>query len=191
MKNFKLIPLALIALLSFNSCSNDDNTDAPVNEEELITTVVVTLTPVGEGSTVILTSSDADGNGPLAPVITSTGTLIPSATYTGTISLLNMLTNPVDNITLEVEEEGDEHQFFYTTGGGLEGTFAYADTDVNGMPIGLDFTFMVAATAQSGNMTVILRHEPNKEGENVASGDVTNAGGETDVQVVCPVTVAQ
>ncbi len=111
------------------------------------------------------------------------------ATYNGTISLLNELTNPADNISLEVEEEGDEHQFFFSTSGGLTGTFTYGDFDINGDPIGLDFTFTASANSQSGNLTVILRHEPNKSAENVSLGDITNAGGETDVQVIFPVTV--
>ena len=188
MKTLKLVPFALIALLSFNACSSDDNSQ-PVNEEEVITTITVTLTPEGGGTPVILTSRDLDGDGPDAPVITSTGSVLALTTYNGTVSLLNELTNPTDNISLEVEEEGADHQFFFSATGGLSGTIAYADEDVNGDPIGLAFKFTISANPQSGNLSVILRHEPNKAGENVASGDITNAGGETDVQVVFPVTV--
>lgn len=188
MKTLKLASVALIAVLSFSSCSNDDNSQ-PVNEEEVITTVTVTLTPEGGGTPVILTSRDLDGDGPNAPVITTTGSFLVSTTYNGTVSLLNELTTPVDNISLEVEEEGAEHQFFFSAAGGLSGTFMYADEDVNGNPIGLNFEFTPSANAQSGNLTVILKHEPSKAGENVAAGDITNAGGETDVQVTFPVTV--
>ncbi len=60
MKTFKLVPMALIALFAFNSCSSDDS--KPVNEEEVITTVTVTLTPVGGGTPVVLTSRDLDGD---------------------------------------------------------------------------------------------------------------------------------
>ena len=189
MKTLKLVPFALITLLSFNACSSDDNTSQPVNEEEVITTITVTLTPEGGGTPVVLTSRDLDGDGPDAPVITSTGSVLASTTYNGTVSLLNELTNPADNISLEVEEEGNEHQFFFSATGGLSGAFAYADEDENGDPIGLAFKFMATANPQSGNLTVILRHEPNKAGANVSTGDITNAGGETDVQVTFPVTV--
>lgn len=188
MKTLKLASFALIAALSFSSCSNDDSSQ-PVNEEEVITTVTVTLTPEDGGMPVILTSRDLDGDGPNAPVITSTGSLVTLTNYNGTVSLLNELTTPVDNISLEVEDEGDEHQFFFSVASGLSGTFMYADEDVNGDPIGLDFKFTPSANAESGNLTVILKHEPNKSGENVASGDITNAGGETDVQVSFPVSV--
>jgi hypothetical protein len=188
MKIIKLVPMALVALFAFNSCSSDDNAQ-PVNEEEVITTVTLTLTPVGGGTAVVLTSRDLDGDGPIAPVVTSIGSLIPTTTYIGSISLLNELTNPADNISLEVEEEGDEHQFFFSAGGGLTGTFTYSDADVNGLPIGLGFTFTAAANAVSGNLTVILRHDLNKSAAGVAAGDIANAGGETDVEVVFPVNV--
>lgn len=187
MKMIKLVPMALIALFTFNSCSNDDDAQ-PVNEEEVITTVTVTLTPQNLLELpVILISNDIDGNGPIAPQITVTGTLTPGETYTGTVSLSNILTNPVDDISAEVLEEGHEHQFFFNAPG--VGTFAYTDLDVNGKPIGLEFTFQAAADAVSGNLTVILRHEPIKTAEGVAEGIITNAGGATDVQVVFPFTV--
>ena len=38
----------------------------------------------------------------------------------------------------------------------------------------------------SATMTVILRHEPNKAGAGVSDGDITNAGGETDIEVTFP-----
>lgn len=189
MKTIKLLPLALIALLSFNSCSSDDNNSQPVNEEEVITTVTVTLTPEGGGTPVVLTSRDLDGDGPNPPIVTSTGSITALTTYNGTISLLNELSSPADNISLEVEEEGADHQFFFSATGGLSGTFSYSDEDENGDPIGLKFKFTVSANPQSGNLTVILRHLPNKSGAGVATGDITNAGGETDVQVTFPVTV--
>ena len=189
MKNLKLVPLALIALFSFNSCSNDDNSSQPVNEEEVITTVTVTLTPENGGTPVVLTSRDLDGDGPNDPIITSTGSISALSTYNGTVTLLNELSNPTDNITAEVEEEGDKHQFFFSASSGLSGTFAYSDLDVNGNPIGLVFKFAPSSNITSGNLSVILIHQPNKAGENVASGDITNAGGETDVQVIFPVTV--
>ena len=38
----------------------------------------------------------------------------------------------------------------------------------------------------SASMTVILRHEPDKAGAGVSDGDITNAGGETDIEVTFP-----
>jgi hypothetical protein len=43
-------------------------------------------------------------------------------------------------------------------------------------------------TATTGNIVVILRHEPIKNAEGVASGDITNAGA-TDAQITYAVQV--
>jgi hypothetical protein len=47
-------------------------------------------------------------------------------------------------------------------------------------------TGTVAAT---GNIIVVLRHEPAKSAAGVAMGDITNAGGATDAQVTYPIQV--
>ena len=109
MKNLKLIALLVIPVLFSTACDNDD---APVNEEEVITTVRVTL--VGGGQTIILESRDLDGDGPNAPVLTPIGgaTLVAGTTYTGTTTFLNELESPAEDITVEVQEEGVEHQVF-------------------------------------------------------------------------------
>ena len=89
MKNFKLITLALITLLFTNACSNDDDvTPAPVNEEEIITTITVTLTPAGGGTTITLKTQDLDGDGPNLPVTTVSGDLAASTTYNGSIETI-------------------------------------------------------------------------------------------------------
>ena len=178
----KTLLLSATALLAF-SCSNDDN--GPVNEEEVITTVTTTLT--GGGQVIALTSRDLDGDGPNAPAITVSGNLIANTTYTGTVSFLNETVSPADNITEEVEEEGVDHQIFYQLPAAL-GTVTYTDLDLNGKPIGLTFT-LTTGNAGTGNLTVTLRHLPNKSATGVAAGDITNAGGATDASVTYPVTV--
>jgi hypothetical protein len=166
------------------SCSNDDN--GPVNEEEVITTVTTTLT--GGGQVITLTSRDLDGDdGPNAPVVTASGNLAASTTYSGAITFLNETQSPAGDITVEVEEEGVDHQVFYQLAAGL-GTITYTDLDLNGKPIGLTFT-LTTGNAGTGNLTVTLRHLPNKSASGVATGDITNAGGATDALVTYPVTV--
>ena len=49
MKNVKFLATAIFATVLFVSCSNDDDTPEPVNEEEVITTLTVTLSPNGGG----------------------------------------------------------------------------------------------------------------------------------------------
>ncbi len=178
MKNSKILALALIAVVSFSSCEKDD--PVAVNEEELITTVTTTLT---SGNQIItLTSRDLDGDGPNAPVVTVSGDLAVNTTYTGSTTFLNESVTPADNITAEVEEEGDEHQLFYQAPAAI-GTFTYTDTDKNGKPIGLKFTLRTAATPASGRLLVTLRHELAKDAQGVATGSIANAGGSTDAEV--------
>ncbi|MDW7694794.1 hypothetical protein R9C00_08575 [Flammeovirgaceae bacterium SG7u.111] len=183
-KNFLFISLGLV-MTFLSSCSDDPEPEIP-NEEELITTLTYTLTPVGGGTTVELKFKDLDGDGGDDPEITG-GTLAANTTYEGSIELLNELESPAEDITEEVEEENDEHQFFYqTTVNGL--SVAYDDIDGDGNPVGLA-TKVATTTAGSGKLTVTLRHEPNKTADGVKDGDITNAGGETDIEVTFDVEV--
>jgi predicted RNA binding protein with dsRBD fold (UPF0201 family) len=184
MKNLKIIAIALISVFSFSSCSNDD--PIAVNEEEVITTVTTTLTAGSQ--TVTLTSRDLDGDGPNAPVVTISGDLMVNTSYTGTVTFLNEIADPVDDITVEIKEEAVEHQLFFQAPAAI-GAFTYADADANGKPIGLAFTLKTGTAATTGNIVVILRHEPIKNAEGVASGDITNAGGATDAQITYAVQV--
>ncbi len=183
MKNLKLMALVFSMVLFSQACSNDD--DAVV-EEEVITTVIVTLTSGGQTTT--LTSRDLDGDGPNAPLVVVSGSLLKNTTYTGSIQFLNELESPAENITAEIAENDKEHQVFYRLSNGL-GSFTYADFDSNGKPLGLQFSLTTANSSGNGNLTVILKHLLNKNAPGVASGDVTNAGGSTDVEVVFPVVV--
>lgn len=183
MKNLKLIALLVIPVLFSTSCSNDD---APVNEEEVITTVRTTLT--GGGQIITLTSRDLDGDGPNAPVVTVSGNLVAGVTYTGSTEFLNELENPAEDITVEVEQEGTKHQVFYQLAPSI-GTTTYTDTDVNGRPIGLNFTLVAGTSGATGTLTVTLKHDLNKSAAGVAAGDITNAGGSTDAAVSFSVAV--
>lgn len=180
-----MMALAAIAI-SFASCSDDDKPQQVI-ENEVITTVTATLTPTAGGTSIVLKSQDLDGDGPDAPVVTVSGTFAANTAYTGTVTFLNETVSPAEDITTEIEELGVEHQIFYRQSG--LGTFAYADADDNGNPIGLNFTYNTANTAASGNLTVTLRHLPTKTASGVSGGDITNAGGSTDAEVVFPVSV--
>ena len=183
MKNFRILAIAMITVVSLNSCSKDDN--KAVNEEEVITTVTTTLT--GGGQTITLRSRDLDGDGPNAPVVTVSGPLMAGTNYVGAVTFLNEIANPVSNITTEVLAEGVDHQLFFQAPSAL-GTFAYSDTDGNGKPIGLQFT-LATGMATTGNLLVTLRHEPNKSAAGVAGGDITNAAGATDAAVTYPIVI--
>lgn len=182
MKNlFKYNLLAILSIFLISGCSDDDNPQ-PVNEEEVITTLGAVFTPLGGGGTVTLQSQDLDGDGPNPPTVTVTGSFQAGTTYSGVVTFLNELENPAEDITEEVEEEAEEHQVFYSVTGGL-GTVTYDDSDMDGNPLGLLVTFVSSANPTTGNMTITLRHELDKNAAGVSDGDITNAGGETDIQV--------
>ncbi len=169
---------AITSLALFSSCDKED--PKVVNEEELITTVTTVLK--NGTQTITLKSKDLDGDGPNAPVITVTGTIYTNTVYQGTVTFVNETATPADDITEEILAEGVDHQLFFQAPAAI-GSFAYADTDANSKPIGLQFTYTTGNTASSGNLTVTLKHEPNKSASGVSGGAIENAGGETDATV--------
>lgn len=183
MQKLKLpITLTLMSVFLF-ACSKNDDAPEPVIEQEIITTMTVTLVPEGNGSTITLKSQDLDGDGPNAPAITVSGNLQANATYNGSIVLLNETETPPENITEEIEELADEHQFFYSLSGSLTNA-SYSDQDGNGNPIGIIFT-LESGAAGSGSLGITLRHEPKKPND----GTLSDAGGETDIAQTFNVTV--
>jgi len=182
MNNFKLLFIALTAIALLATSCKDDDPEIP-NEEEVITTLNYTLT--GGGSTVTLSFQDLDGDGGDAPTITG-GTLAANTTYEGSLELLNEIEG--EDITEEIEEEDEEHQFFYQTTGGISVAYDAEDVDADGNPVGLQ-NVLTTGAAGDGTVTVILRHEPDKNASGVSDGDITNAGGETDIEVTFDVTV--
>lgn len=180
--NFKVLSVVFSAVVLLYACNNDDNGPTPVDEEEVITTMNVTLSATGATS-VSLQSQDLDGDGPNAPTVTVSGSLAPNTSYSGTIELLNETESPAEDITAEVAEEDEEHQFFFDASGALTAV-TYGDQDGNGNPIGLAFT-LETGDAGSGTILITLRHEPKKPND----GTLTDAGGETDIAQSFPVTV--
>ena len=179
MKNISFYALLSIAMIG---CSDDDATPEPVNEEEVITTVILTLTPES-GDQVVLTTLDLDGDGPLEPETTVSGSFLENTEYQGAARFLNETETPAEEITDEVVEEADEHQVFYTVGEGLNITTTYLDSDSNGNPLGVSITLTTGA-ASEGSLTVTLRHEPVKPNDGLES-----AGGETDISTSFEVSI--
>ncbi len=177
-----LLGLAVLA----TGCKKEEDPVIP-NEEELITTLTYTLISNNNADTVVLRFQDLDGEGGNAPIIVG-GTLMANTMYHGSIELLNEQENPAEDITEEVEAEAEEHQFFFQVANGLDATVDYDDMDADGNPIGLATVFN-SNMVSSGQLTVILRHEPDKNAAGVSDGDITNAGGETDIEVTFDVDI--
>lgn len=170
--------------------------DEPVREDapELITKVTLTFTPVGGGSAVVVSASDPDGDGIQSIAADGTIVLQQNQTYTLNISLFNELADPTSpqyNITTEVEEEGDEHLFFFAWTNNLfsapsgDGNIDdrsheldYQDTDGE-YPIGLISQWHTILSTGNGKFTIILKHQPNSKSATSSSED-----GETDLDLM-------
>lgn len=179
--------LAVFSLLVAAGCSDDD-APAAENEEEVINEVILTFTPEG-GSSVSFTYNDPDGEGTDAPTQDKI-VLNDNTQYYMTVTLKNTVGDADENITEEVEEEGDEHMFFYGWTNGLfqapsgDGNIdnssdpvAYGDFDVNTLPIGLETAWKTGGPA-SGTFRMILKHQPDIKSEISTSGD-----GESDIDL--------
>jgi len=174
--------LLLLALPFVFTACDDDKDPAPVDENEVITTVTYTLTPVGGGTPVSVTFRDPDGDqGSQQPTIGSL-TLAANTAYTGAISVLDETKSPAGNTTADILEEADEHLFVYTVNPAGLLTIARTDKDKNNLEVGLATSLQTRATAGTGTLNIVLRHQPG-----VKNGTATP--GSSDVDVTFPVTV--
>ena len=190
-------------LLGLAGCADAEDPDQGENEGELITTVRLGLTPTG-GTATEYSWADIEMDG--SPVIDAIE-LDADVIYAVAVRFIDEASDPAEEITSEVNEEGDEHQVFFT-GSAVSGPavatdaaapilHAYDDADVNGLPIGLKNSF-TAQTVGAGDLIVTLRHLPPEndaavkvEGlaQMVATDGFSAIGGANDVQVTFPVTV--
>jgi hypothetical protein len=206
--------VALTAALFLVPGCDDDEGDAggEENESEVITTVTLTFTPTAGGAPITASFRDADGDGG-APGTADPVALAPETTYELTVSLLNELESPAEDITEEIREEAEEHQFFFVgtnvagpATGATAGTLVHAYADVESdygpnaagddLPVGLTSTVTTGAAGGTAALEVILRHLPELNGavqkvpglaEDLAAG--TPLPGDVDVAVTFAVTV--
>lgn len=178
---------------------------------ELITTITLTFTPES-GETVTASFSDPDGDGGASgtsdPIV-----LAPNTTYTMTVALLNELEEPAEDVTEEIREEAEEHQFLVygasVTGPGSAGdglvTHAYADVESDygdnavgdDLPVGIANTITTTdASTMDGELRLMLRHVPELNGSPQKAAGLAEAfaeggdpPGETDVDVGFVLTV--
>ena len=168
---------------------DDDDHHGP-GEEELITTLAITLTPSGGGSPITVRFRDLDGEGGNAPVVDVLA-VTAGTDYNGMVQVLNETESPPENITEEVEEEAEAHQFFFETLGGFSAaTVEYADKESDYVsnsgadhPVGIAFTLSVPDNAQNGQLRIILSHFDE------APKDGVNQSDETDIDVTFEVLV--
>ncbi|MBX2843119.1 MAG: hypothetical protein KTR26_15225 [Flammeovirgaceae bacterium] len=186
--------LLFFSLATFVSC-DDNETPEPEIEEEEITTLNLTFTPEGGGDIVEATWKDLDGDGGNTPEISDIS-LANGQSYLMEIELLNENESPTENITDEVKEKAQVHQFFYT-GSAIFSNYinvSYADKEADyppntgDKPVGLKGNIQAINTG-SGTLTLTLKHEPDKEAAGVSDGDITLSGGESDIEASFNITI--
>lgn len=188
----------LLTLMVLMGCSKDD----PVKEDtpELVTEAVLTFTPTGGGTSVTVTATDPDGEGVQDIAVDGPINLATGLQYVLTIELRNTLVTagqPGYSITEEVEEEGDEHMFFFAWTGNVFQTptgdgnidnrsdnVSYVDLDTTGQPIGLITTWTAAGATATGTFRVILKHQPGSKTSTSGSSI-----GETDLDLTFDINV--
>jgi len=193
----------LLVPLAFAAC-NDTTNPEEINVNEVITTVALAFTPSAGGAPLEFRWADPENDG--SPVIDDI-VLSDADDYDLAVSFLNELEDPPEDITEEVDAESDQHQVFFTgtavesesTGAnpGASITIAYADTDANGLPLGLATTVTTLGTGM-GTLVVTLRHMPPENdtavkvdglAEQVATGGISSLPGDTDAGVTFDVEV--
>lgn len=185
-------------------CDEDDH--------GLATKLVLTFTPTGGGESLVFAWSDPEDDGD--PIVDEI--LLPDASetpdhvsqeYTVTVELWNELEDPVGDVTTEIRDDAEGHQFFFTgsavrsaaTGPNEAAVIsqAYDDADEDGLPLGLTNTVSTLGLG-SGDLVVTLRHMPMENGEavkvadlaeTVADGGFSAIGGSNDIEVSFPLTV--
>ncbi len=183
-----IVGSALVLSTVLAAC-NDDPTDPDGNDQELITSVELTLTPVGGGAAIVSTINDPDGFGPQDPSDQDADiVLTPGVTYTGSVRFLDEQDpDDVEDVTEEVRDEDDEHRVFYTVfgGGAIEVPLGSLDLDRNGVPLGLTFQLVVGAgAAGDGQLRVLLSHfDDEPKGNGLTPSDETDADVTFDFSV--------
>ena len=175
-------------ILLLAACGTKDPHDHDHDHDhELITSVVLDMT-------------DQDGNEYSFAWDETTGDDLPdveipaNSSLTVAVSFLNTEEDPPEDITLEIEDEADEHQVFWMSD---LATYTYDDADADGLPLGLWGT-IDTTDAGEGELEVTLRHLPLQDGESqkfegmedvVESEGFASIGGDNDVQLAFPLVV--
>jgi hypothetical protein len=192
---FYLIALAL-ASFTFTSCESDD--PEIENDGELITDVTLNFQELDAGGNPVgavieFTASDSEGIEVGATPTIETVTLTRGKTYQMTIDVFNSIEN--EDITEEIAEESDEHQFYFL-GSAFTGSpiMSYSYDDDGGIALGLKGVVTVQANPgfNNANMRVILRHDLDKNypgANNPSFQDFAMAGGESDLDITFPVVI--
>lgn len=193
MKKMHIIEFVVAIILIVINTACHKEPIAPINEQELITTLILTLTDTAAPhAAYTIMFQDLDGEGGADGIYTPDSLILPAGkVFNANLLLLDERDElAIDTTNNEIEEESAVHQFFYESiPTDILKNFTYLSFDVNGKPLGTSFSMKANETTSKGTFKITLRHEPNKDADGVANGDITNADGETDIEVNFPVRI--
>ena len=121
MKTMKTSAFYALLSIAMIGCSDDDATPEVINDEEVITTVILTLTPES-GDQVVLTTLDLDGDGPDEPVTTVVGNFSENTIYDGTVAFLDESGEEVILTTIDLDGDGPDEPVTTVSGSFSENT---------------------------------------------------------------------
>jgi hypothetical protein len=181
------------AAFGFTACESDD--PEPENDGEVITDVILNFQELNAagtptGAITSFKASDPQGIEVGATPTIQNVTLTKGKTYQMKIEVRNSIEN--EDITAEILEEADEHQFYFL-GTAFVGSNAltYTYADPSGKLIGVVGKVVVAQSPgfNNANMRIVLRHDLDKSFPGATNPNFENfvqAGGESDLDITFP-----
>lgn len=175
-QNLFKIKIMVLAISLVYSCSKDDP-DA-VNQQEYISNVVLKVQS-SDGSSQTVDWDISEQN-------TQSINLKANSDYKVEVSFLNNSDpSDIDDVTLEVIEEADEHQVFYEFASvSVNVTSANDDTKVGSRGVLIKSVWNASASG-SGTARVYLIHQPTNFNATTREG----MGGFNDVSIDIPITI--
>jgi hypothetical protein len=181
---FRITWTALTMAVVLTACKKETT---EINDEEVITTVMVKLTPTEGGSSLSFSYEDLDGPGGNNPVIQPI-VLDSNKAYAVTLFVLNKSVNPIDTISNEIITEADSHRFYYEPSAGSNITVDSLDRDLNGISLGLNSRWKTGSAA-TGTLKITLRHYPGTPPNKLEVDPVNSSKSSTDIEVDFPITI--
>ncbi len=175
MKLYYLIIYTLVFICVI-SCKRQANNQAPVEENELITTVKFTFVDSLTSDTLRFKWTQPGGPGTL--ITADTMELITDRIYIVSVTIFDESKTPIFNVSDEIKTLQNEHRFFYTsTTGRLNTQITDFDTQNPPMELGLKFKAITSANGpETGNFRAMLRHytaaSPKTGGASAGTADI-------------------
>lgn len=179
----KALWTVLAVSLLISSCKKDEENVAPTDDNEAITTAILSLTNTANTQEVVTATLENLNATPDRSKATLN--LKANATYSGAVQLYDKTQTPTVDATTEIREKANEHLFIYTPSAASLLTITITDKDSNPAPgpypIGLAYSLKAGAVA-TGTLNVRLRHQPNAK-------NGTATPGTDDLNVDFPVVI--